>query len=822
MLHFSLRTCLQTAALLLRRQQLYALTIVLTLGLTLGALVATFNLNYQLFMAPLPYPDAERLQLVRGSQWQQDKQISPEWLPAQGQLDIYRQAWPEVETKALHNIGIDVAQNLPGNPSFNLGYVTPEFLPMFDAPLALGRHFSPNEGLDSQVPVAVLSYQVWLQHFAGDPAVLGKTLQFRGVSFSVVGVLAGRFVEPVMAAPGWSTDVWLSYDFNDVGTPNWSFSNNQIHLLLKLKTGAKPQQLAHSFEQWAAPEFAAANHTNAFLKNSSVRWRLEPVRNRILGDAAGLSLSLLAGSILLCAIAVANIANLVLSRAMAQQRSLTIRIALGARAAHLFRQYLLEFSVLAIPALLLCLFVAEACYQSLQAGYAGPLPRLQELGTGVFSVLFAMSLLIVLCLTLAFWLTRQLNYRQLQQSLQQSGKGSAVQVSSRTRQLLLMSQTLFCLLTLMYCSQIFVQALAKLRQPTGLNLKTYQIALNPGSLLQSLNAAERTQLFVQARDQVKADTNALAAGLGNYPPISYWLPGFALSTVSTSPGDQDPTLATQLYFGDDGYLQALGLQLIQGEIYSNAQVKAQESVVVISQSLADKISATGAVLDKNLYMRGSTNPSRIIGVVRDLHLPNQPEKAAIYAAFVPSAFPFLLIEMPSGASLSRTQVNQAIAKINPQLKVYKFNTTAEILAEHTLDARVAIVVTAALSLLALALAGLGIFAVIRTQIQLRQYELAVRQSLGAQPKHLLQLTLIDSLKPLLWTVLLLASGFVALQLLQRSGELHAVTDALAVTPVHVIGAVLTVLLLTTAIVLACLQPVLRRPVTQNLRGAATN
>lgn len=73
-----------------------------------------------------------------------------------------------------------------------------------------------------------------------------------------------------------------------------------------------------------------------------------------------------------------------------------------------------------------------------------------------------------------------------------------------------------------------------------------------------------------------------------------------------------------------------------------------------------------------------------------------------------------------------------------------------------------------------------------------------------------------------WTVLLLASGVVALQLLQRSGELRAVTDALAVTPVHVIGAVLTVLLLTGAIVLVCLRSVLHQPVTQNLRAAATN
>ncbi|MDF3127507.1 ABC transporter permease [Rheinheimera sp. 1928-s] len=828
-----LQSWFKTAKILLLRQQLYALTIILTIGLTLGALVATFNLNYQLFMAPLPYPDAERLQLVRGSQWQQDKQVSAEWLPAQGQLDIYRQDWPEVETKALHNISIDVAQNLPGNPSFNLGYVTPEFLPMFDAPLALGRHLSPNEGLDSQVPVTVLSYQVWQQHFAGDPAVLGKTLQFRGVSFTVVGVLAERFVEPVLAAPGWSTDLWLSYDFHDMGTPNWSFNSNQIHLLLKLKADASPAQLAHSFEQWAAPEFAAANQSNAFLKNSSVRWRLESVRSRILGDAAGLSLSLLAGSILLCAIAIANIANLVLGRAMAQQRSLTIRIALGARASHLFRQYLLEFAVLAIPALLLCLSVAEACYQSLQAGYAGPLPRLQELSSGALSVLFAIGLLIVLCLTLALWLTRQLNYRQLQQSLQQSGKGSAVQVSGRTRQLLLMSQTLFCLVTLIYCSQIFVQALAKLRQPSGLDLQTYQVALTQGSLLASSQIEERRQLFVQAAEAVKAQSNATLVGVGGYPPISFWQAGFTMSSVSQH-ADQSAPAPTYRYSGDAEYLAALGLSLQSGETFSPQQVKNQESVVLISQSLARRLAAelnqgtdssannNSSMLDKPLYLRGATTPSRIIGVVSDLTLPGQADSAAVYTPATPPAFPHLLVRLPDGQSLSRDLVNKALAQVHPQLKVFRFHSSAEIFGTHTQDAKVATVVTAALSILALALAGLGIFAVIRTQIQLRQYELAVRQSLGARPQHLLQLTLVDSLKPLLWAVLLLTVGYSLLQLSLNFGWVFGFAELLQIAPLNAALALLTVLLLTTLIVVGCVRPLLTKPVVHALRGTASN
>jgi hypothetical protein len=292
--------------------------------------------------------------------------------------------------------------------------------------------------------------------------------------------------------------------------------------------------------------------------------------------------------------------------------------------------------------------------------------------------------------------------------------------------------------------------------------------------------------------------------------------------VSISPGNDDPALSTQLYFGDDDYLRALGLTLLQGEIYTASQAHAEEPVVVISQSLANKISATGQVLDKNLYMRGSANPSRIIGVVNDLNLPNQTEKAAIYAAFIPSGFPFLLIDMPQGASLSREQVNQSLAKIHPQLKVYQFNSTSDIFAEHTKDARVAAVVTAALSLLALALAGLGIFAVVRTQLQLRQYELAVRQSLGARPQHLLQLTLTDCLKPLLWAVLLLSMVYSLLPLSGHLGWSLPFVTQLEISPLYAAFALITVLLLTALIVLLCLRRLLKQPVLQTLRGTAAD
>ena len=134
----------------------------------------------------------------------------------------------------------------------------------------------------------------------------------------------------------------------------------------------------------------------------------------------------------------------------------------------------------------------------------------------------------------------------------------------------------------------------------------------------------------------------------------------------------------------------------------------------------------------------------------------------------------------------------------------------------------AAVVTAALSLLALALAGLGIFAVIRTQIQLRQYELAVRQSLGARPQHLLQLTLIDNLKPLLWAILLLSMVYSLLPLSGHLGWSLPFVTQLEISPGYAAVALITVLLLTAMIVVLCLRRLLKQPVLQTLRGTTAH
>jgi len=191
----------------LNRAKGYVVTIVLTLGITLGALVAMFNLNYQILAAPLPYPEADQLYVFQGQRFEHEVLSFAKRTPYPLLIESYQKEDEHFSHKALIAYGIDVERNLLSAPSMNIGAVTPEFLPMLQAPLALGRYFNETEGLNTMAPVAILSFSSWTQFYGKDPSVIGKTANFKGVEFKIIGVLAERFVEPALFAQDWQTDI---------------------------------------------------------------------------------------------------------------------------------------------------------------------------------------------------------------------------------------------------------------------------------------------------------------------------------------------------------------------------------------------------------------------------------------------------------------------------------------------------------------------------------------------------------------------------------------------------------------------------------------
>ena len=754
----------------LARVKGYSLTIILTLGITLGAFIAMFNLNYQILAKPLPYPEADKLMLVRGERFSPQQRVSDNWLPSKGVIEAHQEFTQHIDRIALHNISIDVEHSLPTNPVFNIGAVTPEFFNILDAPMALGRRLNDDETLNANLPVTIISFDVWQTHFNGSNDVLSKSLDFKGVQFRIVGVLAEHFVEPVLAAPGWHTDVWIAYDYNDAPTPSWGFSSNQAHMLVKIDDTNNKARLELALTNWFNEGFANRDVQQENFRDHFLEVNLVPFRNRIIGEAETTSLLMLLGSITLLLIALSNIGNLVISRAVNRQRTMAIHVAMGAQPRDLFKHVFIELFCLFCAAVLLALGVVSIIIEVLKSGAFGPLARLDELSITPVTFMFSLFSALVLNTVLALSVSRLLNYRAINQVLQQSGKGTGTQVSASSRNLFISVQIALCLALLIACIYIFQNSLKILTQPSGLDHQnTYQVALNLGDLL-STPRAERQALMLNLVDSLREEQDIVDVGIGGYPPINYWVEGFNPGEVRTGPDPSDPSFKVTSTVGSTEYLNLLGITLSSGRFFTEQEIHAGDRVMLINQTLASQFETYGPVLGRQIYPPYDTHPHTVIGIVDDLTLPHIAKMGRLYSPMIPSGYPFLIVKTPEGKPMTATTLNQLMGKVHNQIKVYNFATTDEIFAAHTQQDKVASLFTLGLAGLATCLAFIGIYGVLVYNVAVRKTELGIRMSLGAAPATILALVLKDNFKPVLMGAIISLLGIQLTQYLAVNSQ----------------------------------------------------
>jgi putative ABC transport system permease protein len=806
----------KTALSSLLKAKGYVFTIVLTLGITLGALVAMFNLNYQILAAPLPYPEADQLYVFQGQRFEKGELSFAKRTPYPLLIESYQKADEYFSQKALIAYGIDVERNLLSAPSMNIGTVTPEFLPMLQAPLALGRYFSADEGLNSMAPVAILSFNIWTQMYQQDASIIGKTANFKGVEFKIIGVLAKNFVEPAIFQQGWQTDIWLPFDYNDIGSRNlWQHASNQGHLVGRLKLGASILAAEHQFNNYAASRFKEETAAIAGFTHSTTQLKLFPFKYIIVGDTSNQSLLMLAGALVLLLIAAANVTNLILSRAVNQQRTMAIQVALGAQQKHVFKAVLAEIVVLMTGAGFLSLVLASVMVELLKNTAKGQLPRLDELYLNGTTFLFAGLVALILALLLAVIVSRQINYRVLNSMLQSSGKGTGIQISQRVRSLLILSQIMLTGVLLAVSLQILQESLRQLHQPLGINTEdTYQVSLNLGTLLEDASAVERHNYLLSILSELRSNPKVLDAGIGSLGPVSYWTGILPQRFLQTELGVDAKILATAAW-SDGSYLHIFNIPLLAGRYYTDSEANESARVIVVNQTLARLLRADGQVLGQRLFFRGNLDqePSEIIGVVKDLQLPGQIEPPRFFQPYIPTEFPLLLIHVKPAQQFTRAELNELMAKVNPEFKVFRFLTTKQAHQQLITNQKTIAGLTAALALLAMGLTTIGIYGILSYSVQLRRFELGIRMAIGARPNTVFMQILKDNLAPVIIGLLVALAILISLWLWIQQTNYNLQTSSIGwlLPP-------LLILVLTAATSLLSVWQIIRKQTSEVLRG----
>ena len=831
-----------TALYSLGKAKGYSLSIVLSLGITLGALVAMFNLNYQILAAPLPYPDADRLFIAKPKIYVDEHLKYSGIVPYAGLVEAYKTAEDFTEQKALIKFDRNIIRNLAARPMVELGYMTPEYLSILQAPMALGRYFTAAEGLYTDQAVAIISYQTWQDEFNQNPKILTETLQIGAVSFKVVGVLAPEFIEPQLNGIGAPTAVWLPWEFGkpkgDAGLLWQQFKSNQ-HIIGKLK----PQQSTTAVEQ-AISQLITQRYVDAspaeYAKGLRIEFNLQNFKQAIVGDVKGSLLLLFVGALALLLLALVNITNLILARIANQQKNLAIQAALGAQKFHLFNGLLAEILILVAMSMAVALIVAHTGLALLKQFSAYQFPRLAELHLSVPSLVFSLCCSLLLAFIFALAVSRHINYRALSQLLQSGGKGTGVQIAAKVRGFLILTQVMFSLLLLIFSLYIFSQSLAHIYQPLGFSTNdVYQLSLNSGEQATYPISAREKAVTKEFSEKLAQSPKVISTSITNQGPIGS---NQLIDFLSNSPEYQVTEQAISV-FTDKNYFDLLGVELLKGRTFTTNEFNDGAAVMVVSEAYAhkllhlipqlhtesstdesapieiekDKKLSIDAVLNQRFYYRNGGEGrelQEVIGIVKDFNIPNYPYAEQM---FLPAIANFneseILVKVKPGQTLTKAELNSLLETIDGQYSLAAFSSMADLQRELLTRDRLAAYLTLVLALLTLGLAAIGIYGVLSYSVQLRQFELGIRMAIGAQPYGIFSQVMKDNLTPL-------ASG-IGLGLLSLMGMwlwLQQTTYTFEPKIAQVLVPIGLIALLMTLTALVSVWSIIRKPASYALKG----
>lgn len=727
---------LKLAFLSLKRVPGFVLTVIATLGLTLGTLITIFNLNHLLLVKALPFPDAEKIMVldhiitVDGQDHTGSQTIA-------GMLHWYKHQ-TSLKSMALVVRNREILASHQEQPKLSVRYVTPEYFQLLGTPMTHGRAFSNDEGKDSGKQVAVLSHQAWQQWFNGRADILEQTLEVGDNSFKVVGVAAKRFHAPQLTDIE-TEDVWLSWDANPYSESGWGMFMSSVKAIGLLQDNVSKAQAQSDLGTILDEGYQASEDK---FEGEVLSANMISLKESVIGDTNRIALMLLAGTFTLLLIAAANVTNLFLSRAAEKQRTLAIQASLGARPRQLFSALFAESFLLCMASTVLGLLIAGWGFVLLKQVGEGELPRLSELGLDLTTLGFSCVVGLILALVFARLSRAVVNFHDLKEQLQSSGKGSGLQISKKTRNALVITQVALASVLLVASAVVMEEAIETINKPLGFN--------SDDLLTLRVDVGNR----YQDRKEQYALSRQLKAALLDLPQVE------SVSRVISAPiraGRMRITLndenmqrlgSFRINLVDHNYFEILQLPFVQGRSFAPLSDDDDATELVVSESLAKFLAPDGDILGK-VFKNDPDEPMKVVGVVSDFFNPGDMEadnERRYYMPYFPVQGGFQ-IRLSQGASLTKKTILGLLQNVDPKLRISELTKVDDAHKELLFTQVATAGLTLVLTLLALLLAGAGIYGVLSYSTQMRRYELGIHMALGAKTGFVKRMMIRESLTP---------------------------------------------------------------------------
>ena len=795
----------------LRKTPGFVLSVVMTMSCTLAVVFVVASVVNAYFIRPLKVLDEQNLYVVE-QQVQTEAGTHTGYQSYKGIVHWMRTQQSLDKAAAISPANVTL-MGVPGEPNVVSTFASAEYFTLFEVPILFGRGFEPGTAFDQARDEVLISERIWAKHFERAEDVLGKTLMIQGgKTFSIVGVVKDDFAPPYMFFDG-KSDIWMLFGndprfFNDGEWDNpWDNTYGSLKIIGIAKPGLQQQDIFADFD--ASIEAIRPEWLAGYPMAQDIAPVVRPFRTVELGDKGHLSLFLLAATLGLLLIAILNVSNLLLSRALAQHRTLALQAVLGAKRRTLLISIFAQTLLLMLSSVLLALFMAAWGVRGFKHLTAGQLPLLSTVQIDGLVVLLALAVCLLLAYLFAWVSASLVDFSALRKPLQQSGKNTGQTLSSTKTRLLVGCQMGIATALILVAAFSLGRTHDTLSRPLGNQVENrFNLVLFiPGENFE-LSATEIVERRQRMQQHLSLLPQVRRVSLGNSPVIK----NISASTLIDAKGVETVYLP-QSWVGHD-FFEHAGMEIIAGRTFSDAAMRGESLEMLVSEATATLLDPKGDVLGK--VYTGHGEKYEIVGITENFNHPNHYHRDQGRHLWWPMGavgYSFM-VEFKGGAAIERWAMLDYVRQQDERFFLWEFTPLEDELAQILHIDKIALYGSYLLAGFTLALACVGIFGVLSYNLNMRRFEFGLRMALGTKTSRLYRLLARDILMPLLLGTGL-AAGITLALLLSLADSLQL---WLSYSPVFAVPAVLLSLLFAILCGLWPMRTVIKRQPMHALRN----